>query len=202
MRRRRRHTTLRAASRNDAPASTRNTNARRPAGPSFALPCTFIRASPAVSWQTTAGEARMNPYPFTTSVGTSPSTRRTRRLGALPPASTQVVRRLFGRKSVSGNAHAGRDRRSGGGGGYTGYPSEFRRLILPTLIDIRAADLARATGLSPGYCAQTRDGRRMPHIRHWATLQLAGLSADPAGTGGRTVRSSRDLSGCHARPGR
>ena len=56
--------------------------------------------------------------------------------------------------------------------GYTGHPSQFRRLILPKLANTRPSDLARATGLSPGYCAQIRDGTRTPHPRHWAAFQL------------------------------
>jgi hypothetical protein len=59
--------------------------------------------------------------------------------------------------------------------GYTGHPSEFRRLILPRLAEATPAALARATGLSRGYCAQIRDGKRVPHVRHWAAFQLAGL---------------------------
>jgi CRISPR-associated endonuclease Cas1 len=61
------------------------------------------------------------------------------------------------------------------GGGFTGRPSEFRRLILPRLAGIKASALAEATGLSPGYCAQIRDGKGVPHVRHWADLQLVGL---------------------------
>jgi hypothetical protein len=61
---------------------------------------------------------------------------------------------------------------SGEVGGWTGHPSEFRRLILPKLAAARPSDLARATGLSPGYCALIRDGKRVPHVRHWAALRL------------------------------
>ncbi len=63
--------------------------------------------------------------------------------------------------------------------GFTGRPSEFRRLILPRLAGAHPADLARATGLSRGYCAQIRDGKRVPHSRHWAAFQLAGLKRVP-----------------------
>jgi CRISPR-associated endonuclease Cas1 len=63
--------------------------------------------------------------------------------------------------------------------GFTGQPSEFRRLILPKLAGIQPAALARATGLSPGYCAEIRDGKRVPHPRHWVALQLAGLESQP-----------------------
>jgi hypothetical protein len=64
----------------------------------------------------------------------------------------------------------------GPSGGFTGHPSEFRRLIQPKLAGRRPSDLARATGLSPGYCAQVRDGQRVPHLRHWAAFQLVGLA--------------------------
>ena len=63
--------------------------------------------------------------------------------------------------------------------GFTGHPSEFRRLIQPRLAGRRPSDLARATGLSPGYCAQVRDGQRVPHVRHWAAFQLAGFATPP-----------------------
>jgi hypothetical protein len=62
-------------------------------------------------------------------------------------------------------------------GGYTGTAAEFRRLILPRIASAKPTDLARATGLSSGYCAQIRDGRRVPHPRHWAALQLVGLTS-------------------------
>jgi CRISPR-associated endonuclease Cas1 len=66
---------------------------------------------------------------------------------------------------------------SGSPGGFTGTPSEFRRLILPRLVGLAPRDLARETGLSRGYCAQVRDGKRVPHVRHWAAFQLIGLNA-------------------------
>jgi CRISPR-associated endonuclease Cas1 len=69
-------------------------------------------------------------------------------------------------------------------GGYTGRPSEFRRLILPHLTHARPVDLARATGLSRGYCAQIRSGKRVPHVRHWAELHLAGLRRSRSGESG------------------
>jgi hypothetical protein len=60
-------------------------------------------------------------------------------------------------------------------GGFTGTPSEFRRLILPRLVGLAPRQLASETGLSRGYCAQVRDGKRVPDVRHWAAFQLAGL---------------------------
>lgn len=67
-------------------------------------------------------------------------------------------------------------RRKDSAPGYTGKASEFRRLILPGLAGLAPRELARQTGLSPGYCAQIRDGKRTPAVGHWAALQLAGLS--------------------------
>ncbi len=61
--------------------------------------------------------------------------------------------------------------------GFTGTQSEFRRLILPRLAGLQPRDLARATGLSPGYCAHVRDGHKVPEVRHWAMFQLAGLTS-------------------------
>src|SRR6476646_185134 len=53
--------------------------------------------------------------------------------------------------------------------------AEFLRLIQPQLSEVAPSVLAEATGLSSGYCAQIRAGKRVPHTRHWATLHLAGL---------------------------
>src|SRR5947209_3667697 len=66
--------------------------------------------------------------------------------------------------------------------GFTGQPSEFRRLVLPRLAGIAPRELARQTGLSPGYCAAVRAGKRVPHLRHWPALQLAGLTRGLAET--------------------
>jgi CRISPR-associated endonuclease Cas1 len=67
-------------------------------------------------------------------------------------------------------------RQAASSGGFTGTPSEFRRLIAPRLAGLAPRELALATGLSPGYCAQVRDGKRVPHVRHWGALQLLGLT--------------------------
>ncbi len=72
-------------------------------------------------------------------------------------------------------------------GGFTGAPSEFSRLILPRLSGLAPRQLARETGLSRGYCAQVRDGKRVPHVRHWAAFQLAGLHGQEQSLGGREV---------------
>lgn len=74
-------------------------------------------------------------------------------------------------------------RQGASSGGFTGTPSEFSRLILPRISGLAPRQLARETGLSPGYCAQVRDGNRVPHVRHWAAFQLAGLRGQEQGRG-------------------
>lgn len=63
------------------------------------------------------------------------------------------------------------------------HPPEFRAEAIrlarsreSMLALIPPRQLAAATGRSPGYCTQIRDGKRTPHVRHWAALQLAGLT--------------------------
>ena len=90
--------------------------------------------------------------------------------GKHPSARAEVRARIAAAQRAQWEA-----RRLDIGTGYTGRSSEFRRLILPHLAGATPARLADATGLSRGYCAQIRDGRRVPHVRHWAALQLAGL---------------------------
>jgi hypothetical protein len=59
--------------------------------------------------------------------------------------------------------------------GFGSSPSAFVRLVLPRIAGVSPRELAVATGLSRGYCTSIRDGKRVPHRRHWAALQLAGL---------------------------
>lgn len=49
---------------------------------------------------------------------------------------------------------------------------DFRRDIPPGLQAHSVAALARATGLTPGYCSFVRRGLRVPHRRHWETLSV------------------------------
>lgn len=46
----------------------------------------------------------------------------------------------------------------------------FIQTILPGLQDVPLNEMARATGLTPGYCSYIRRGLRVPHQRHWSTL--------------------------------
>jgi CRISPR-associated endonuclease Cas1 len=96
-----------------------------------------------------------------------------RRLTGEHPSGRRDVRK---RIAESQRAQWAARKASAAGGGFTGRPSEFRRLVLPRLAGIESAALAEATGLSVGYCSQIRQGRRVPHVRHWAALQLLGLN--------------------------
>jgi hypothetical protein len=46
---------------------------------------------------------------------------------------------------------------------------QFTREILPVLQDIPLGKMARATGLTEGYCSFVRRGLKVPHCRHWNT---------------------------------
>jgi hypothetical protein len=95
-----------------------------------------------------------------------------RSTGDHPSARQEVRDRIAAAQRAQWNAR----KASPAGDGFTGRPSEFRRLILPRLAGIETGALVQATGLSAGYCAQIRDGRCVPHLRHWAAFQLAGLN--------------------------
>ena len=49
-------------------------------------------------------------------------------------------------------------------------PESFAREILPLLATVSIGVMARATGLSKGYCSLIRRGERTPHPMHWETL--------------------------------
>ena len=66
-------------------------------------------------------------------------------------------------------------RDSGEESGFGPSPTAFARLVLPRIQGVSSSQLATATRLSPGYCALVRNGKRVPHARHWAAFQLAGL---------------------------
>lgn len=53
-------------------------------------------------------------------------------------------------------------------------PDLFTETILPALTEVTAADMARATGLSAGYCSMIKRGQRVPHPRHWGALETLG----------------------------
>lgn len=49
-------------------------------------------------------------------------------------------------------------------------PEVFRREILPGLEGVSLNAMAKATGLSAGYCSFVRRGLKIPHRRHWESL--------------------------------
>lgn len=50
-------------------------------------------------------------------------------------------------------------------------PEVFRREILPGLQEVSLGSMAKATGLSEGYCSFIRRGIKIPHQRHWENLR-------------------------------
>ncbi len=51
-------------------------------------------------------------------------------------------------------------------------PEVFRREILPGLQAVSLGAMAKATGLSEGYCSFIRRGLKIPHRRHWEQLRI------------------------------
>jgi CRISPR-associated endonuclease Cas1 len=82
-----------------------------------------------------------------------------------------------GRIAESQRKRWAEQREAGAPSGFGTSPSAFHRLVLPRIQGVSSSRLAEATGLSPGYCALVRGGKRIPHARHWAALQLAGFHA-------------------------
>lgn len=52
--------------------------------------------------------------------------------------------------------------------------------LRPQLQEVSIDAMARATGLSKGYCSFVRRGLRTPHMRHWAALEALAATADLA----------------------
>lgn len=50
-------------------------------------------------------------------------------------------------------------------------PDVFTREILPKLHGVSLAKMAEATGLSQQYCSTIRRGLKVPHFRHWHSLE-------------------------------
>jgi hypothetical protein len=62
-------------------------------------------------------------------------------------------------------------------------PEVFRREILPGMQGVSLGAMAKATGLSEGYCSFIRRGIKIPHRRHWAVLRLIGEQHSWPGNG-------------------
>jgi len=56
----------------------------------------------------------------------------------------------------------------------TSQDTSFTRDILPALQGVPLLAMAKATGLTPGYCSFIRRGLKVPHRRHWAALAELG----------------------------
>lgn len=54
----------------------------------------------------------------------------------------------------------------------------FTHDILPKLQDIPLSKMAKATGLTEGYCSFVRRGLKVPHRRHWEPLTALAETVD------------------------
>lgn len=53
----------------------------------------------------------------------------------------------------------------------------YKKRIVPGLANISVSTIASALGISEPYATNLRQGRRVPHLRHWQKLaQLAGVA--------------------------
>jgi hypothetical protein len=52
-----------------------------------------------------------------------------------------------------------------------GDPQEYRESILPGLAAVPLRVLVAATGLSASACSKIRNGKKIPHARHWEALR-------------------------------
>jgi hypothetical protein len=160
-----------------APAGSRNRAHQAPKPPALAHKCgdcgreILAGQRRCADCHATANTARLREHQAATTL-------RRRNTGEHPSARVEVRARVASAQRAHGEA-----RREESASGFTGRPSEFRRLILPKLQAVTPSRLARATGLSPGYAAQIRNGTRTPHPRHWAALHLAGLQANEEAPG-------------------
>jgi CRISPR-associated endonuclease Cas1 len=98
-------------------------------------------------------------------------TRRRQETGDHPSKRSGVRARIGATQRAQWQRRAPTDDSDGFGYGTSG----FVRMVLPRIADLSTDELAKATGLSRGYCASIRDGKRVPHRRHWGALHLAGL---------------------------
>jgi CRISPR-associated endonuclease Cas1 len=98
-------------------------------------------------------------------------TRRRTETDVHPSSRADVRARIGASQRVQWEQRISADHSDGFGYGTSG----FVRLVLPRIAGVSPRELAETTGLSRGYCAAIRDGKRVPHRRHWAALQLAGL---------------------------
>lgn len=48
---------------------------------------------------------------------------------------------------------------------------DFKEQVLPKLQDVRLKDIIEATGLSKSYACEIRQGKHVPHPRHWRNLK-------------------------------
>lgn len=99
-----------------------------------------------------------------------------REAGVLPRALEPGERRRIGERTsdLVGAARAWQGEHEWPVGG------AFEREVLPALEVISAGAIARATGLSRGYCQQIKRGKVRPHPMWWETLRDLGITPSQA----------------------
>jgi hypothetical protein len=97
------------------------------------------------------------------------ATRAALRVEGKDPAHSEVANQRRGRQVAR---HLREIRQWNTAHGGEADPEVFRREILPGLQDVSLSTMAKATGLSEGYCSFVRRGLKVPHRRHWEQLRI------------------------------
>jgi hypothetical protein len=92
-----------------------------------------------------------------------------RRAEGQDPAHSEVANQRRGEKVTQ---HQRAFRKWDAEHGSDADPEVFRREILPGLQAVSLGAMAKATGLSEGYCSFIRRGLKIPHQRHWEQLRI------------------------------
>ena len=87
------------------------------------------------------------------------------------PADSDAANR---RRGATGTQRQREARQCDAAHGGEADPEVFQREILPKLQSVSVGAMAKATGLSEGYCSFIRRGIKVPHGRHWVALRRTG----------------------------
>jgi hypothetical protein len=92
---------------------------------------------------------------------------RRRAIGA-DPTQTPEANRARGKANAQRQREAQEWEQANGG---RPDPAVFTREVLPGLREVSLSQMMRASGLSLRYCSVIRQGKYMPHPRHWEVLR-------------------------------
>lgn len=107
-----------------------------------------------------------------------PATLATRRAAGTDPAHGGEAGKSRGRSNATHQAAVATWERAEG---EKSEPEHFTRDILPMLQNVSLSKMAKATGLTEGYCSFVRRGLKIPHRRHWEAFAKLGNNREEWG---------------------